>query len=123
VTPVLIQKIRDNPKVFILAKDDDKNMSVIADCYRETPDDPYSCFYTASKLHSPTQSFLGGATVVKKTPEEATTALFASIVQGVAERWNSTERLWPANCYFPSHWTCNIVTSCRRVSAGCTGGR
>jgi hypothetical protein len=31
--------------------------------------------------------------------------------------------LWLANCYFSSHGACNIVTCCRRVSAGCTGGR
>jgi predicted 3-demethylubiquinone-9 3-methyltransferase (glyoxalase superfamily) len=31
--------------------------------------------------------------------------------------------LWLANCYFSSHRACNIVTSCRRVSVGCTGGR
>ena len=30
--------------------------------------------------------------------------------------------LWLANCYFSSHRACN-VTSFRRVSAGCTGGR
>jgi hypothetical protein len=87
VAPLLIQKIAAYPKFFTLAKDDEKNMSVIADCYKETSNDPYSCFYTASELHATTQSFLGGAIVVKKTAEEAATALFASIVQDVVERW------------------------------------
>ena len=31
--------------------------------------------------------------------------------------------LWLANCYFSNHRACNVVTSFRRVSAGCTGGR
>jgi len=92
VVPLLTQKIAGQSKFFVLAKEDEKNMSVIADCYRETSNDPYSCFYTASKLHATTQSFLGGAIVVKKTAEEAATALFASIIQDVVERWNSTER-------------------------------
>jgi hypothetical protein len=39
-----------------------------------------------------TQSLLGGAIVVNKTAEEAATALFLSLLQDVAERWNSTER-------------------------------
>ena len=67
-------------------------MSVVADCYKEPTSEPYSCFYASSKLHGITQSFLGGAIVVKKTAEEAATALFASILQDVVERWNSTDR-------------------------------
>ncbi len=92
VTPLLVQKIAAQPRFFAMVKDGETNMSVIADCYRETATDPYSCFYTASKRHGVTESFLGGAVVVKKTAEEAATALFASIVQDVAERWNSTDR-------------------------------
>jgi hypothetical protein len=92
VAPLLIQKIAAQPKFFTVVKGDDKNMSVIADCYKETASDPYSCFYAASKLHVITQSFLGGAIVVKRTAEEAATALFVSIMQDVVERWNSTER-------------------------------
>ncbi len=61
--PLLIQKFAAYPKLFILVKEGAKDMSVIADCYKETPSDPYSCFYTASKLHGVTQSFLGGAIV------------------------------------------------------------
>jgi serine/threonine protein kinase len=37
--------------------------------------------------------------------------------------YDAFEYLWLANCYFSSHRACNIVTSFRRVSAGCTGGR
>ena len=92
VAPLLIQKIAAQPKFLIVMNRDEKDMSVIANCYKETSNDPYSCFYIASKLHETSQSFLGGAIVVKKTAEEAATALFVSILQDVAERWNSTER-------------------------------
>src|ERR1700736_974084 len=92
VAPILIQKIAAQPKFFTVVNGDDKDMSVIADCYKETVSDPYSCFYTSSKLHAFTESFLGGAIVVKKTAEEAATALFASILQDVVERWNKTDR-------------------------------
>src|ERR1019366_780522 len=92
VAPLLIQKIAAQPKFFNVVNGDEKDMSVIADCYKETASDPYSCFYTSSKLHAFTESFLGGAIVVKKTAEEAATALFANILQDVVERWNSTDR-------------------------------
>lgn len=92
VAPLLIQKIAAQPKFFTVVNGDEKNMSIIVDCYRGSVNDPYSCFYTAHKLHGITESFLGGAIVVKKSAEEAATALFASILQDVAERWNSTER-------------------------------
>jgi hypothetical protein len=92
VTPLLIQKIAAHPKSFTVVKGDEKDMSVIADCYRETLNDPYSCFYSAGKVHAATQSFFGGAIVVKKTAEEAATALFTSILQDIGDRWNSTER-------------------------------
>jgi hypothetical protein len=92
VAPLLIQKITAQPKFFTVVNGDEKDMSVIADCYKETANDPYSCFYTSSKLHPFTQPFLGGAIVVKKTAEEAATTLFASILQDVVERWNSTDR-------------------------------
>jgi hypothetical protein len=39
VTPLLIKQVAAQPKSFTLAKDDEKNMVVIADCYRETPSD------------------------------------------------------------------------------------
>lgn len=56
-------------------------------------EEPYSCFYTASKWHGViNQAFLGGAVVVKKSAEEAADALFVSILQDVAERWNATDR-------------------------------
>jgi hypothetical protein len=93
VAPLLIQKIAAQPKFFVVANGDEKNMAVIADCYRESANDPYSCFYAASKWHgSLSQAFLGGAVVVKKSADDAAAALFASIVQDVAERWNSTDR-------------------------------
>jgi hypothetical protein len=92
VAPLLIQKIAVQPKFFTVASGDDKSMSVIIDCYRGSANDPYSCFYTASKWHGIAESFLGGAIAVKKTADEAATALFVSILQDVVERWNSTER-------------------------------
>jgi hypothetical protein len=92
VVPILVQKIAAYPKLFTLVKDDDKNLSVIADCYRETPADSFSCFYVATKQHGITESFLGGAIVVRKTPEEVAAALLSSIAQDIAERWNNTDR-------------------------------
>jgi hypothetical protein len=89
VAPLLIQRIAAQPKFFTVVNGDEKNMSIIADCYRGSANDPYSCFYTAHKLHGITESFLGGAIVVKKSAEEAATALFASILQDVAERWKT----------------------------------
>lgn len=92
VGPLLMQKFAASPKVFTLVKDEEKNISVIVECYRDTSNDPYSCFYVANKVHASTQSFLGGAIVVKKTAEETATALFVSVLQDIVERWNSTER-------------------------------
>jgi hypothetical protein len=92
VAPLLIQKLAAQPKFFTVVNGEDKDMSVVTDCYKETASDPYSCFYASSKLHAFTQSFLGGAIVVKKTADEAATTLFASILQDVVERWNSTDR-------------------------------
>ena len=90
--PILIQKIAAQPKFFTVVNGDERNLSVIADCYRESANDPYSCFYVAIKWLGSTQAFLGGAVVVKKSAEEAAQALFASILRDVAERWNSTDR-------------------------------
>lgn len=94
VAPLLIQKIAAQPKFFTVVKGDERNMSIITDCYRGSDDDPYySCFYTASEWHGTIdQALLGGAIVVKKSAEDAATALFASIFLDVAERWNSTDR-------------------------------
>ncbi len=93
VVPILVQKIAGQPKLFAVVnrQDEDKDMSVVADCYKEAGDTPYSCFYTASKWRNATQAFLGGAIVVKKSADDAATALFASIVQDISERWNSTD--------------------------------
>ena len=92
VVPILVKKIAALPKLFTLAKEDDRNLSVIADCYRETPTESYSCFYVATKQNSVSEAFLGGAIVVKKTPEEAATAMLSSIAQDITERWNKTDR-------------------------------
>ncbi|MHB8527074.1 MAG: hypothetical protein ACYDD2_13060 [Candidatus Acidiferrales bacterium] len=92
VAPLLIKKIVAQPKFFAVVKGDKKDMSVVADCYRDTANDPYSCFYAASVLHGITESFLGGAVVVKKSAEDAATALFASLLLDVVQRWNGTNR-------------------------------
>jgi hypothetical protein len=92
VAPLLIQKIAAQPKFFEVVNSDERDLSIIADCYRESANDPYSCFYTASKWLGANQAFLGGAIVVKKSVDDASAALFASILQDVAERWNSTDR-------------------------------
>jgi hypothetical protein len=41
---------------------------------------------------------------------------------GECFEYREGDSLWRANCYFSSHRACNIAC-CRRVSAGCTGGR
>jgi hypothetical protein len=92
VAPILIQKIAAQPKFFTVVNGDERNLSIIADCYRESANDPYSCYYVASKWLGSTQAFLGGAVVVKKLAEDAAKALFASILLDVSERWNSTDR-------------------------------
>ena len=92
VAPLLIQKIAAQPRFFTVVNGDERNLSLIADCYRESANDSYSCFYVASKWLGSNQAFLGGAVVVKKSAEDAATALFANILQDVAERWNSTDR-------------------------------
>jgi len=92
VGPLLIQKIAAQPKFFTAVNGDSKDMSVIANCYRATAADPYSCFYVASKFLGTNEALLGGAVVVQKSAEEAATAIFASLLQDVAERWNSTDR-------------------------------
>jgi len=92
VAPLLIQKIAAQPKFFTIGTGDDRDLAIIADCYRETPSDPYSCYYVATKWLGSTQALLGGGVMVQKSAEEAATALFSSILQDVAERWNSTDR-------------------------------
>lgn len=92
VGPLLVEKIAGQPKFFTVVTGDQRDLVIIADCYRETANDPYSCFYTASKWLASNQAFLGGAIVVRKSAEEAATAMFASILQDIAERWNNTDR-------------------------------
>lgn len=93
VGPLLAQKFAANSKLFTVVKDqDDKDLSVVTDCYRESPNDPYSCFYAASKILGSIQFLLGGAVVVKKSPEDAASAILASIAQDIVERWSSTDR-------------------------------
>lgn len=92
VGPLLIQKIAAQPKFFTVVNGNDKDMSVIANCYRAAADDPYSCFYVASTFLGSNEALLGGAVVVQKSAPDAATAIFASLLQDVAERWNSTNR-------------------------------
>ena len=92
VGPLLMQKIAGQPKFFTVVNGDDKDLAIIADCYRATPKDSYSCYYVATKWLASTEALLGGAVIVQKSAEEAATAVFTSILQDVAERWNSTDR-------------------------------
>jgi hypothetical protein len=92
VALLFIQKLAAQPKFFTVVNGDDRNLGVIADCYRDSSSDPYSCHYVASEWVGSTQAFLGGAVVVKKSAEDAATALFASVLLDVSERWNSTNR-------------------------------
>jgi hypothetical protein len=63
----------------------------MVDCHIESVNNSYSCFYAANKWLGSSQAFLGGAGIVMSSPEDAATALFASIMV-VLERWNSTDR-------------------------------
>ena len=92
VVPLLIQKIAAQPKFFTLVNNDEKDLAIIADCFRDSASDTYSCFYAASKWLGGNQAFLGGAVVVKKSADDAAQAMFSSILQDVVERWNKTDR-------------------------------
>jgi hypothetical protein len=92
VGPLLVQQISSQPKFFKVVNEDDKDLTIVTDCYRTTSGDPYSCFYVATEWLGSTESLLGAAVMVQKSPEEAATSLFASILKDVAERWNSTNR-------------------------------
>ncbi len=49
VGPLLVRQIAAQPKFFTVVNGDDKDLAIITDCYRETPNDPYSCYYVATK--------------------------------------------------------------------------
>jgi hypothetical protein len=91
VAPLLTQKIAAQPTLFTVVNSNERNLSIIADCYIESANNSYSCFYAANKWLGSSQAFLGGAGVVTKSAEDAATALFASILL-VVQRWNSTDR-------------------------------
>jgi hypothetical protein len=91
VAPLLIQKIAAQPTLFTVVNDTERNLSLLVECYRESANHSYSCFYAANKWNGSSQAFLGGAGIVTQTPEDAADALFASILI-VTERWNSTDR-------------------------------
>jgi hypothetical protein len=68
VIPLLIKQLVTHPKLFTLVNNShDQELAIIADCYRATVNDPYSCFYVANKQLSANQAFLGGAITVKPT--------------------------------------------------------
>jgi hypothetical protein len=92
VGPLVVRQFAAQPKLFAVVDGDDKDLAVIVDCYRATPQDSYSCYYVASKWLERNQALLGGAVVVQKSAEEAATTLFTSMLQDVLERWNSTDR-------------------------------
>jgi hypothetical protein len=92
VGALLAQQIAAHPNLFTMAGGDDKDLGIVADCYRATTNDPYSCFYVANDFIGSTQSLLGAAVVVQKSADEAATALFKNILQDLSERWNATNR-------------------------------
>jgi hypothetical protein len=92
VAPMLLRLFAAQPKLFIVADGEDKDLAIVSDCYRETLNDAYSCFYVATKWIGSTQALLGAAVVVQKSAEQAANSLFADILQDVVERWNSTDR-------------------------------
>ena len=92
VGPLVVRQFAAQPKLFAVVNGHDKDLAIIVDCYRETPQDSYSCYYVAMKWLESNQALLGGAVVVQKSAEEAATKLFTSMLQDVLERWNSTDR-------------------------------
>jgi hypothetical protein len=92
VVPLLIQKFSAQAKLFNMVNDDTRSVAIVADCYRESSSDPYSCYYIATKWLELNQALLGGGIVVKKSAEETATSLFQSILQDFVERWNTTDR-------------------------------
>ncbi len=92
VAPILVRLFAAQPKLFTVVNGDEKDLAIVTDCYRETPNDPYSCFYVATKWIGSTQALLGAAVAVQKSAEQAANSLFADILQDVLERWNSTDR-------------------------------
>lgn len=90
VGPLLVQRFAAQPTLFTVVNGDDKDLAIVADCYRETASDPYSCFYVATEWLGSTQALLGAAVVVQKSAEQAANSLFADILQDVVERWNGT---------------------------------
>ena len=91
VAPLLIRKFAAQPTLFAVVKGDERNLSIIADCYIESVNNSYSCYYAANKWMNSSEAFLGGAGVVTTSAEDAAAALFASILL-VVERWNSADR-------------------------------
>jgi hypothetical protein len=92
VVTVLIKQMAAHPKAFTLVNNpDDQQLAVLADCYRTTVNDPYSCYYIASKQLGVNQALLGGAVVVKPTAQEAADALLASIAADISQRWNNLD--------------------------------
>ncbi len=92
VGPLLAKQMAAQPKFFQLVDGDDRDLAIIADCYRETTNDPYSCFYIATKWIESNEALLGGAVIVQKSADDAATALFTNILKDVGERWNDTNR-------------------------------
>lgn len=91
IAPLLIRKIAAQPTLFTVVNGTERNLSIMVDCHIESVNNSYSCFYAANKWLGSSQAFLGGAGIVMSSPEDAATALFASIMV-VLERWNSTDR-------------------------------
>ena len=114
VAPLLIQKIAARPTLFTVVNSDERNLSIIVDCYIESVNNSYSCFYAANKWLGSNQAFLGGAGIVTQSAEDAATALFSSIVL-VLERWNSTDRRMQIseleNCLALTKSSCTVPES------------
>jgi hypothetical protein len=91
VAPLVIQKIAAKPTLFTVVNSNDRNLSIIVDCYIESANNSYSCYYAANKWLGSSQAFLGGLGVVTKSADDAATALIASILVAL-ERWNSIDR-------------------------------
>jgi hypothetical protein len=91
VGPLLIQKIAAQPTLFTVVDDNQRNLSIIVDCYIESANGSYSCYYAANKWFGSSQAFLGGAGIVTQSAEDAASALFASMLI-VVQRWNSPDR-------------------------------
>ena len=93
VVPLLKRAMTQTGLFEVVSDDDSKlNLVVVADCYRDSVNDPFSCSYISNYVGASHKTLIGGGIVVQPTPDKAANAVLASVAADIAERWNSTSR-------------------------------